>query len=346
MLDEARAESVIGAVPGAQGSLQFSHALVRDALYEQLGAARRTRLHADIGEALVALYATDPEPHLAEIAHHFFEAAPGGDRDTAIAWTTRAGDRATRLLAYEEAARLYRMALVALDSKPETDEPARCELLLALGDAQARSGEMVIAKETFAAAAAVATRLGSSDRLARAAIGYGGRFVWVRSGKDHKLVPLLEDALAALPAEDSVLRIKLLARLAGALRDRSLPERVTSLSQEAVAMARRLGDPATLAFALDGLYAGIRYPQHTDQWRAMGDELVQTAEAAGAKERAWAGHQHRLGPLMLTGDLERVDAELEVMAARGRRAQTACPDVGPLALENHARPVRGASRGR
>ena len=79
-------------------------------------------------------------------------------------------------------------------------------------------------------------------------------------------------------------------------------------------MARRLGDPGTLAFALDGLYAGIRYPQHTNQWRAMGDELVQTAEAAGAQERAWAGHQHRLGPLMLTGDLDRVDAELEVMA--------------------------------
>ena len=301
-------------MPGAQGRLRFSHALVRDALYEQLGAARRTRLHAEIGEALVFLYASDPEPHLAEIAHHFFEAAPGGDRDRAIAWATRAGDRAIWLLAYEEAARLYGLALAALDSKQGADEAARCELLLALGEAQARSGEMVIAKETFAAAAVVATRLASSDLLARAAIGYGGRFVWVRSGKDNQLVPLLEGALAALPPEDSVLRIKLLARLAGALRDRRMPERVASLSQEAVAMARRLGDPGTLAFALDGLYAGIRYPQHTDQWRAMGDELVQTAEAAGAQERAWAGHQHRLGPLMLTGDLDRVDAELEVMA--------------------------------
>ncbi len=189
LLDEARAASVIGAVPGAQGRLRFSHALVRDALYEQLGAARRTRLHAEIGEALVSLYATDPEPHLAEIAHHFFEAAPGGDRDRAIAWAIRAGDRAIRLLAYEEAVRLYGLALAALDSKPEADEPARCELLLALGEAQARSGEMVLAKETFAAAAVVATRLGSSELLARAAIGYGGRFVWVRSGKDNQARP-------------------------------------------------------------------------------------------------------------------------------------------------------------
>ena len=66
---------------GHPRTIAVFHALVRDALYEQLGAARRTRLHAEIGEALVFLYASDPEPHLAEIAHHFFEAAPGGDRD-------------------------------------------------------------------------------------------------------------------------------------------------------------------------------------------------------------------------------------------------------------------------
>ena len=48
-------------------------------LYEQLGAARRIRLHGQIGEALVALHERELEPHLAEIAHHFFEAMPGGD---------------------------------------------------------------------------------------------------------------------------------------------------------------------------------------------------------------------------------------------------------------------------
>ena len=78
-------------------------------------------------------------------------------------------------------------------------------------------------------------------------------------------------------------------------------------------MARRLGDPATLAYALDGFYAGIRYPQHTAEWRAMGNELVAAAEAAGDKERAWAGHQHLVGPLMLAGDLDGVDEELEAM---------------------------------
>ena len=313
LVDEALAARVVGEVPGARDRLRFSHALVRDALYEQLGAARRIRLHEQIGDALVALYAADPDPHLTEIAHHFCEAAAGGDRDRAIGYARLAGERAGRLLAYEEAARLYRMALAALDAKESADGGVRCELLLALGEAQARSGEMAPAKETFARAADVASRLDLAELLARAAIGYGGRFVWVRSGKDPRLVPLLQDALAALPEDDSVLRVKLLARLAGALRELPSARPVASISREAVDMARRLGDPSPLAYALDGLYAGIRYPQQTAEWRAMAGELVAAAESAGDKERAWAGHQHLVGPLMLVGDLDGVDAELEAM---------------------------------
>jgi hypothetical protein len=173
---------------------------------------------------------------------------------------------------------------------------------------------MLPAKETFARAAEVAKSIGAPEQLARAAIGYGGRFVWVRAGKDRRLVPLLQYALATLPEADSALRVKLLARLAGALRDQPPPRPVESITHEALAMARRLGDPATLAYALDGIYAGIRYPQQAAEWRAIGRELVQIAETAGDRERAWAGHQHLVGPLMLEGDLDGVDAELRTMA--------------------------------
>ena len=46
---------------------------------------------------------------------------------------------------------------------------------------------------------------------------------------------------------DSGLRAMLLARLAGALRDRPVPERRAALTEEAVQIARRLGDAETLA---------------------------------------------------------------------------------------------------
>jgi tetratricopeptide (TPR) repeat protein len=314
LLDEGMEARVVSEVPGAIGRMRFADALIRDAAYHRLTRSRRVQLHRQVGEALEVLYASDLDSHLAEVAHHFFESAAGGNGHRAVDYARRAGARAVALLAYEEAARLYRMALAALDSEESVDSGVRCQLLLALGEAQARSGEMAPAKKTFAHAADAAKELGLAELLARAAIGYGGRFVWVRSGRDDRLVPLLQDALAALPEEDSVLRVKLLARLAGALRDRPSSRPLASISGEAVEMARRLGDPATLAYALDGVYAGIRYPQQAAEWRAMGNELVQAAEAAGDKERAWAGHQHLIGPLMLVGDLEGVDAELRTMA--------------------------------
>ena len=58
----------------------------------------------------------------------------------------RAGDQAAASLAYEEATRLYRMALDALELKAPLDEAIRCELLLSLGDAEDRGGDLVSAK--------------------------------------------------------------------------------------------------------------------------------------------------------------------------------------------------------
>ena len=220
VLDEAIVSGVVAEAPGAQGRLRFVHVLIRDALYDELPATRRLRLHRDVGEALEALYAHDPEPHLAELAHHFRQAVPVVDAERAVRYATRAGDRAALLLAYEEAARLYVVALELVD-----DEAGSSELLLRLGDVQARQGDIAASKETFVRAADTARAAGLPEHLARAALGYGGRFVWARAWGDERLVPLLEEALAALPEEDSDLRVRLLARLAaGPLRDTHPPE--------------------------------------------------------------------------------------------------------------------------
>ena len=138
---------MVAAVPGAPGRLRFTHALIRDTLYDSIPAGRRVRLHRQAGEALETRYMQDLGPHLAELAHHFFEAAAGGDPGKAVSYADQAGQRAIGLLAYEEAARLFRMALAALGpgQSPEEDQ-ARCRLLLALGDALTRMGERQAAR--------------------------------------------------------------------------------------------------------------------------------------------------------------------------------------------------------
>ena len=193
VLNEAMAERVLDDVPGAPGRARFGHALIRDTLYDGLTAARRMQLHREAGEALEALYSSDPEPHLAELAQHFVAAGPLGVADKAIEYARRAGDRAAIQLAFEEAARQYAIALTLAD-----DQLARCELLLALGDAHARAGNSPASKQAFREAAELAERGGLAQQLARAALGYGGRFAWVRASADAGLVPLLERALSAI----------------------------------------------------------------------------------------------------------------------------------------------------
>jgi DNA-binding SARP family transcriptional activator len=315
LLDEAQRARVVVEAPAGLGALRFSHALIRDSLYHDLAASERLRLHRRAAESLEELYGPDRDPHLAELAYHAFEAAPGGDAEKAVAYARRAGDQAAALLAYEEAARLYKMGLEALALNALADETTRCELLLALGEAEARGGDLPTAKDTFVRAAEVAKDLDGPELLARAALGYGGRLTWFRAGKDRMLIPLLEDALAALPAGDSGLRVMLLARLAGALRDQSVPERRAALTNEALEIARRLGDPRTLAWAIDGTYSAFSWPRDTDAWLAMAREILQLADEIGDKEQAFFGHFHALGSLMVRGDVQAAEAELASMTS-------------------------------
>jgi predicted ATPase len=70
-LEGAASARLLAAVANAPGRLRFSHVLIRDALYESIPAPRRVCLHRAIGQALEMLYSANPEPHLAEVAHHF-----------------------------------------------------------------------------------------------------------------------------------------------------------------------------------------------------------------------------------------------------------------------------------
>jgi DNA-binding SARP family transcriptional activator len=316
VLDEAFAARVLGDVPGAVGRIRFSHARVRDALYDDMSIARRAQLHRRIGEALEELYRADPEPHLAEVAHHFFLAGPGGDVDKTIEYTRRAADSAVALLAYEEAVRHYEMSLRALQRRDAKDYRETGELLLALGDAQARAGDTPASKASFRKAADLPGASGRPEQLARAALGYGGRMIWDVSRDDEYLVPLLERALAALGDEDSGLRVRLLARLAGGpLRDASFaPERKASLSREALDMARRLDDAPTLAYALAGYIPANHSPAFTLEQLELSKELLQVAMEVGDLERAVEGHEHRAEALLEVGEMSHAKAEVEAMA--------------------------------
>jgi class 3 adenylate cyclase/DNA-binding CsgD family transcriptional regulator/tetratricopeptide (TPR) repeat protein len=279
------------------GRLRFAHALIRDTIYDQLPSSERCRRHAEVAAALESAFVADAGPFVAELAHHFFEAGPLGDQAKTLEYATIAGSRAVSSLAYEEAVRLFRMALRPLQDWP--DERRRCEALVLLGDAQARAGDQSGSKESFLAAAAIATRIDDPELLARSAMGYGGRFPWARAGTDRELIPLLRRALDTLPTDDDPLRARLLARLAGALRDEPSPEPRSSLGAEAVAMARRIGDPDTLTYTLLGWWgAALMGPDERDRQQAVADELDELAHRTGDRElrcnAAWVRYHYSM----------------------------------------------------
>jgi class 3 adenylate cyclase len=321
-LDEAVAAHVIADAPGSIGRYRFSHGLTREALYEQLTTTRRVRLHARIATTLEALYADSVEAHLAELACHYNEAVLVGGADKAVDYATRAAQRASSMLAFEEAVAHYERASQALQLKEPVDLARHCELLLAKGDAQWRAGDTGDAKSTLRNAAEIARTVGSPEQLAHAALSYGaglGGF-GVADRADAVLVELLEEALEALPDVDSSLRVRLLARLAVELYydHRSPRERRAELSQQAVDMAERLNDTPARLVALYSRHWSLLGPDGLDEQLAAATDILDLAEKASDKEMAFRGHHFRLHSLLQRGDMEAVDAEIEACASLAR----------------------------
>ncbi|HEV2058462.1 MAG TPA: AAA family ATPase, partial [Solirubrobacteraceae bacterium] len=297
------------------GAYSFSHGLIRETLYDDIGPQRRGMLHREVALALEDLYAADPEPHVAELAHHFFVAATTGELQKAIDYSVRAGERALGLVAYEEAAMHLERALQVYALDEHADVARRCDLLLMLAVAQSRSGESGAARDSFLRAADLARRLRSPERLARAALGYGAGMGGFEFGRvDEDLVALLVEAREALGDEDRSLTARVLGRLATELyfSDR-LEERVT-LADEALAMALRIGDRATLASALSARFLTLMGPEDSDERLQIASDVIALGEEVRDRELVLRGHVWRILSLMELGDWIGAEIELAVHA--------------------------------
>jgi tetratricopeptide (TPR) repeat protein len=124
--DALREAAEVGIViPVARGSYSFTHALIRNALSDELNAAERAGLQSKIAQALEAIYQPDIEAHLTELAFRFRE---GGDINKAIDYSIRAGEAARAVFAYEEAIAHWKAALELMSERPD-DRDRRANLL-------------------------------------------------------------------------------------------------------------------------------------------------------------------------------------------------------------------------
>jgi len=313
-LDAAIRARIIEEVPGSVGRYTFSHALIRETLYDSLTAVRRALLHRRVAAGIEAAHGSDLDPHRAELAHHLAQAGSIEDLDKAIEHGARAGERATALLAYEQAAAHYRSAVHLITA---VDLPRRfaqrCDLVIAQGEAERRAGDPAF-RRTLLEGGDLAQELGDSERLARAALANTRGMFSSALGVDRERVEVLEAALKAQDPGDSPTRAALLAQLAVELVVDPDSERRAGLSETALDMARRIGDPRTLALTLNQRYVALFGPRTLAARHDASRESGHLAQRLGDPLLSAYGAYFGALVAMEVGDLARADELLGRLA--------------------------------
>ncbi len=309
-LDEANTLRVLADVPGALARQRFTHTLVRDAIYEELPPGERAELHERVARALVQLAPDRGEPLWAELAHHFHAAAMRGCAAEAVRYSVLAARHAHARSAYEEAAAQYERAIAArellADGEPRdsNDAPERpLDLLLALGDAHLRAGDIAQTQATFARAADLARSLGETKLFVRAALGFAGSALW-GNRPDASTRGLLEEAESLLGEDDPALRAQLMTGLT-VIRAYSGPlEEEQERSAKAVALARASGSREAISGALHARHYVLQGVDHLDERADLAMEVLAIQRELGQTDPSFAIRESLASDCLMRGDRE------------------------------------------
>ena len=213
-LREAVDEQVL--VPGDDDRLTFRHALLREALYDDLLPGERGELHLTLARELDDRCADGDEQEAelaAAIAGHY---AAAGDQPSALRATVRAALAARDVHAYGEAADLAERALELWPRVPDAEDTiplSRVDMLELAASAHSIAGDRLRAETLLDSALDEVDPESHRRRYARL-LASKARIEWsLNRGLDG--VETAQRALSMLPADEvSVERVSLMAWLA------------------------------------------------------------------------------------------------------------------------------------
>ncbi|WP_246281522.1 BTAD domain-containing putative transcriptional regulator [Fodinicola acaciae] len=170
---------------------------------------------------------------------------------------------------------------------------------------------LVAARQERLAAILAAERTGDADLTARIIGGFDVPAIWSRSDdpdQARQVVAAAERTLTALgPSAADSTRARLLATIAVESRANAAT-RGLEAAEEAEQLARRLGDPAVLAFALNGRFMqSFRQAGQALARDAIGAEIVELSARHGLTTYEILGHLIRLQARSAAGDLDGAD---------------------------------------
>ncbi len=300
-IDPAVRAGIVKPGPRA-GHFAFGHPLLRETLYAGLSAGRRQRLHLAVADAL------DTRADPATATHHLSQAGSVAAREQLVELATRAAAAAMAVGGHEEAARLHALAVTTAE-RTGLAPLARAELLIGLGEAQVLTGDPA-GPRTLRAAAELAHAERSPHHIARAAVALAQEDVAI-AYFNPELVGILQAGLEVAGQADSSVRARLLGRLAvERFLDPAGRVGVTEAVEEAVGIAERLGDPATLAEVLGNRRFYRWGPDHPAALLADGREMLRIARVSGDPSLAWRGRVSIASALFQLGDVDGATGEV------------------------------------
>jgi tetratricopeptide (TPR) repeat protein len=171
----------------------FSHAIVREALYEGQGASRRIRLHHRIGEALEKSAESQPV-NPAELAYHFFMSRSLTGPDKAFGYSIQAAEQAAASAAHGVAAEHYGRASSLLAA----DDPTRLRILPDFGFALSLSSNIAGADAVLTEAIDLAAKAGERRIELEATIERASVRVQSDPGTAEEVIASAQDTVPAL----------------------------------------------------------------------------------------------------------------------------------------------------
>jgi DNA-binding CsgD family transcriptional regulator len=317
-LREAVSAHVLLVSGGAYG---FRHALVKEAVYAELLPGERTRLHARFAAALAARDGAGDPGLAAELAWHWYAAH---DLERALPAAIEAGKAAERAYAFAEAQRQFERALELWERTaaplPEGAGLDKVELLARAAEAAGNTGAseraVALVRSALAEVDPAQDPLLASQLTERLAFH-------LRIGGRLGAFEAYQEAVRLVPPAPSAERARVLAGLGQAVMLRARFAEAAALCEEAIAVARAVGDRLVEGHALNTLGASIVRLDRVDRGLALMEEARRLAAELGAAKdeaRACVNLSDMLDDLgRLEESVAVASAGMEVASAAGLR---------------------------
>src|SRR6266568_1868420 len=327
-LDELLAQRILGETGSVDAiHYDFTHPLLQQVIYSELGQARARLLHATIAEALESLYGDSAPAHADELALHFARAHSQALGRKAVRYLHAAGRGALEKYANREAANYLAAALEQLDKDPTIIDAPREEIVTTLARTRQRLGEYDAAMTLWERARKEAAARGERGALADIDHRMGLACYW--SGKYADALSHYDAGLAEVEHVDPATTVRLRLAKGIVLQDLGRLEEAQAEVESALELAATSGieNDSLLSRAHRALLLLYARTGPLELAREHGTKAIAHAESARQRMLEWTAHW---GMALLAGVSGDAEAVVKHIAASDKLADQMRSPILPL----------------